>query len=141
MFNKNKEKVKMVKINIIYDNFVDKYTKKLYKLGKAEVTENRLNEILELEKTTGVKLIEVIDKEYLENNHNDDANIENDTLEGSNIEEGNTIEGKSGDGEKGDETDSKESESSDEGIIDENKNSNDDVAKDTDKKGKSNTMK
>ena len=80
-------------------------------------------------------------KEYLENNHNDDATIEDDTLEGSNIEEGNTIEGESGDGKKSDETDSKESESSDEGIIDENKNSNDDVAKDTDKKGKSNTLK
>lgn len=75
MFKNNKKDVKMVKIKIVYDNFVSKYTKQLYKLGDLEVTEKRLNEMLELEKSTGVKLIEIIDKEYLDNNSNDDESF------------------------------------------------------------------
>ena len=75
MFKNNKKDVKMVKIKIVYDNFVNKYTKQLYKLGDLEVTEKRMNEMLELEKSTGVKLIEIIDKEYLSNNSNDDESF------------------------------------------------------------------
>lgn len=142
MFNKNKENAKKVKIKIVYDNFIDKYTKKIYNLGETEVTEHRLNEILDVEKSTGVKLIEIIDKEYLEGNCNEDVTIDDDNIEDSDIEDSNTTNDESDESEESDKDDPEDGESSN-NEVDNNKNSNNDAKNDVNanKKGKSSASK
>ena len=143
MFNKNKESAKKVKIKIVYDNFIDKYTKKIYNLGETEVTEHRLNEILDAEKSTGVKLIEIIDKEYLESNCNEDVTIDDDNIEDSDIEDSNTTNDESDKSEESGKDDSEDSESPNNEVDNNNKNSNNNVKNDVNanKKGKSSASK
>ena len=147
MSSENKENVKKVKIKIVYDNFIDKYTKKIYNLGETEVTEHRLNEILDVEKSTGVKLIEIIDKEYLENKCNEDVTIDDDNSEDSNIEESNITNDESDVSEESDNDNPEDSESYDNEVTDNNKNSNNDAKNDVNankkanKKGKSSASK
>jgi hypothetical protein len=83
MAKANKKEEKKIKVKIVYDNFVNKYTKKRYTLNEViEVTDKRLGEILELEKTSGKKLIEIIDdtpkaddtNKDIVNNENGDEN-------------------------------------------------------------------
>lgn len=143
MFNKNKENAKKVKIKIVYDNFIDKYTKKIYNLGETEVTEHRLNEILDVEKSTGVKLIEIIDKEYLENNCNEDVTIDDDNIEDSDIEDSNTTNDEADESEESDKDNPEDGESSNNEVDNNNKNSNNNAKNDVNanKKGKSSASK
>ena len=92
MSKKNKEN--KIKVNVIYDNFINKYTKTRYPLGEMEVTEKRLAEILKLEKETGVKLIEVIDENATngdEENGEDTTNVQTPEV-GANEENGANAE-------------------------------------------------
>lgn len=60
-----------IKVNIIYDNFINKYTNKVYPLGETEISKERLNEILDVERKNGVKLIEIIDNKNTNNGEQD----------------------------------------------------------------------
>lgn len=78
MSKKNNKVEKMIKINVVYNNFINKYTKKKYPLGETEVTEKRLAEILKLEKDRGIKLIEVIEENATngDGENGDDKNVQ-----------------------------------------------------------------
>lgn len=108
MSKKNNKDVKMIKVRVVYDNFINKYTKTKYPLGEMEVTEKRLAEILKVEKESGVKLIEVIDENATngdEENGEDTTNVQTPEV-GANEENGaNAEDNKDGevDGENGEE--------------------------------------
>lgn len=100
MSKKNKEN--KIKVNVIYDNFINKYTKTRYPLGEMEVTEKRLAEILKLEKETGVKLIEVIDENATngdEENGEDTTNVQTPEV-GANEDNGANAEDNEENGEE-----------------------------------------
>lgn len=94
MSKKNNKDVKMIKVRVVYDNFINKYTKTKYPLGEMEVTEKRLAEILKVEKESGVKLIEVIDENATngdEENGEDTTNVQTPEV-GANEENGANAE-------------------------------------------------
>lgn len=95
-----KAKEKKIKVKIVYDNFVNKYTKKKYPFNEIiEVTEKRLGEIVELEKTSGKKLIEIID----DTPKADDTNKDIDNNDNENNNDGDGIdENENGDNENAD---------------------------------------
>ena len=70
----NKKEVKKIEVRIVYDNFIDKYTKKHVPINTImPMDENRINKTLEKEKEKGVKLIEILDADT----NLDDTNINN----------------------------------------------------------------
>ena len=92
MAKKNKEN--KIKVNVIYDNFINKYTKKKYPLGEMEVTESRLAEILKVEEESGVKLIEVIDENATngDEENGEDTNVDTPEVGGEENGEQNPID-------------------------------------------------
>lgn len=94
MSKKNNKNEKKIKVIVVYDNFINKYTKTKYPLGEMEVTEKRLAEILKVEEESGVKLIEVIDENATngdEENGEDTTNVQTPEV-GANEENGANAE-------------------------------------------------
>lgn len=103
MSKKNKD-VKNVKVRVVYDNFINKYTKTKYPLGEMEVTEKRLAEILEVEKKHGVKLIEVINENATNGDEENGENTNVQTPEvGANGENGENTPNADEDNQDGEE--------------------------------------
>lgn len=99
MSKKNNKDVANVKVRVVYDNFINKYTKKKYPLGEMEVTEKRLAEILELQEKHGVQLIEVINENATngDEENGEDTNVQTPEV-GANDENGaNAGEDENGD--------------------------------------------
>lgn len=77
MAKANNKEEKTIKVQIVYSNFKNKYTKKVYELNEViDVTEKRLNEIRKVEETSGVTLIKVLEDDAIDTNV-DKANIDN----------------------------------------------------------------
>lgn len=108
MSKKNNKNEKKIKVIVVYDNFINKYTKTRYPLGEMEVTEKRLAEILKLEEESGVKLIEVIDENATngdEENGEDTTNVQTPEV-GANEENGE----ENGDSDNANDEDNKDGE-------------------------------
>lgn len=76
MAKTNNKEEKTIKVQIVYSNFKNKYTKKVYELNEViDVTEKRLNEIRKAEEKNRMTLIKVLDDEN-ENTEVDDTNID-----------------------------------------------------------------
>ena len=74
--NKENNIEKTIKVQIVYDNFKNKYTKKVYKLNEViDVTEKRLNEIRKAEEKSGKTLIKVLEDDAIDTKV-DDTNID-----------------------------------------------------------------
>ena len=94
MSKKNNKDVKMIKVRVVYDNFINKYTKTKYPLGEMEVTEKRLAEILKVEEESGVELIEVIDENATngDEENGEDTNVDTPEVGGEENGEQNPID-------------------------------------------------